>query len=140
MELREFDPTAIFGTLRRMVEGVPVDEEDEIPASIQYFGEGKLELVKALRRPALDLLHALAEMVIACAKPAWGEPRYYVRHSTDHVPDWFEPYQYSNGVPRSIHCLVGWERGEKLPLVWIAEEDFGSTPGLCVSLILLVFE
>jgi hypothetical protein len=48
-----------------MAEGEPVAEEEEVPASIQYFRTGQEELVKRLRQPAVDLLRALVEMVVA---------------------------------------------------------------------------
>jgi hypothetical protein len=140
MDLKALDPTAVFETLRRLTAGEPVPEEDEVPACVQFFAAGQEPLAQALRSPALELLRALAAMIVACARPAWGEPTCYVRNADDDVPAWFEPYEYASGIPHAVHYLAGWERGAKQPLLWIGEEDYGKAPGLCLYLVLLVLE
>jgi hypothetical protein len=137
MDLIDFDPAVLFDKLRHIAEGDP-DGDDSIVAWIGHHRIGGEDLARALRRPSLDLLRALVEMVVACARPEWGEPTCYVAGPEEQAPDWFEPHEYASGVPHVIHYLAGWNRpNDRIAFLWIGEDDVGAC-GVALFLMMWV--
>jgi hypothetical protein len=141
-EYRDFSitPEALFGSLARVA-----DEEDwNVLAYIDHFRNNE-SVGNDLNAPAFRMLHGLLDMLMVLARPHWGEPDYLVNEQGGRVPDWMELYLYPNGVPVTLHYLVGWKRQNKRnkPMAVIAyiDESNGGSPGSWgLSLMLGVHE
>jgi hypothetical protein len=141
-EYRAFSigPEALFGCLERVAE----EEDWNVLVHIEHYRDD--ETVGCdLNAPAFRMLHGLLDMLTVLARPHWGEPDYLVNEQGGREPDWMELYLYPNGVPVTLHYLVGWKRQNKRKrpmavIAYIDESDGGSPGSWGLSLMLGVHE